>query len=99
LLAAINYSVSPGSVAGPVTVTFDTATSFTNGLDGSSNPIFVDYSANNGTISVSAASVPEPSTLAMLSMAAMGLSLGTWCKRRKRGPKPEQSTAETRVVR
>jgi hypothetical protein len=78
LLGSVTYTVASGTPAGPVTVSFDsTATSLT---DGNFNSI--SFTANPGTITVTAAAVPEPSTFALCAIAAFGFLGFEWRRRR-----------------
>jgi hypothetical protein len=77
-LALFTFSVSPSAALGPVTLTIDLTTNFS---DENGNPITVDTSAT-GTILISNSSVPEPSSMMMIGTAAMS-GLGLWARRRR----------------
>jgi PEP-CTERM motif len=77
-LALFTFSVSPTAMLGPVTLTIDATTNFS---DENGMPISVDTSAT-GTILISNNSVPEPSSMMMVGTAALS-GLGLWARRRR----------------
>lgn len=68
-LGRIDFQVATTAPGGLAPVTFDTSATQTLVLDGSGNPL--SYSAPSGSIEVTAAAVPEPSTLGLVIMGAV----------------------------
>jgi hypothetical protein len=72
-IGKVFYNVAGGTTAGPVTVSFlpTTATSFSD-INGNA---FNVQALNSGTITVTASTVPEPSSLSLAGLSLVGLSL------------------------
>ncbi len=78
-LAHVSYSVAPGTPIGPVTISFVSAGDSLSDKNGAA----LAFTTSNGTITVTAAAIPEPSPL-VLGTIGGGLALLAGRLRRKR---------------
>ncbi len=77
-LGRVEFQVDPAAPGGTVPVTFDTSPIQTLVLDDAGTPL--DCSTRSGSIVVAAAAVPEPSTLWMGVVGAIGAMIA-WARR------------------
>lgn len=78
------FNVAPGTPGGPIQVTFDTSVTTLSGPAAPPNfipPSIPINTFNDGTITVNASAVPEPSTLVL---ALLSCPAGLWMARRQR---------------
>jgi hypothetical protein len=78
----VTFAVAPGTAAGPIAVSIVSGFN-TTVLDINANPL--PFTTSNGTITVGASAVPEPSTLIQgMTAAALGLIVVGSCRRFRR---------------